>query len=55
MGLFGINSEETAKIEARINWLSQCAVILVKKAAAALHIELPPSPDDAKPKEGAES
>lgn len=44
--MFGIDSKETARIEARIDWITKCAVILIQRAAQFFRIELPLPPKE---------
>lgn len=44
--MFGLNNEETALIEARLVWLTACAVIVMQAIGKLLHLPFPPPPGD---------
>ena len=47
--MFGIDSAEMKRIEARLDWLTKCGVILMLKLGELLHVEFPPPPEEPKP------
>jgi len=44
--VFGNDAKKLAAIEARLDWLTKCVVILVQKIAAFFKIDLPPAPEE---------
>lgn len=40
--MFGIDDKEVKVIQARVLWITQCAVLIIQKLGEFLKIELPP-------------
>lgn len=44
--MFGLDDKQDKRIANRIDWITQCMVILIRKLGVFLKIEFPPPPQE---------